>query len=48
MQDLADLRRQSLALKTFYAALTPAQQRIFDTKTLPPQPSGGGGDDGDD
>ncbi len=34
-QELADLKQQSVALKTFYAALTPAQQRIFDDRTLP-------------
>jgi hypothetical protein len=35
-QELADLHRQSDALKTFYATLTPSQQHIFDTQTLPP------------
>lgn len=35
-QDLADLHRQAEALKTFYATLSPAQQRTFDTQTLPP------------
>lgn len=44
-QDLADLRRQGAALKTFYVALTPAQQRVFDAQTLPPQPGRGGDDD---
>jgi hypothetical protein len=34
--ELADLRRQSQALKTFYAALTPEQRVIFDQRTLPP------------
>jgi hypothetical protein len=35
-QELADLERQSRALKAFYATLTPDQQRTFDTRTLPP------------
>ena len=35
-QDLDDLRHQAQALKTFYATLSPDQQRTFDTKTLPP------------
>ncbi len=35
-QELADLQRQSQALKAFYARLSPQQQRIFDAKTLPP------------
>jgi hypothetical protein len=34
-QELADLQRQSQALKAFYAALNPDQQRLFDTRTLP-------------
>ena len=34
-QDLADVRRQAQALKTFYAALDADQQRIFDTMTAP-------------
>jgi hypothetical protein len=34
-QDLADVHRQAQALKTFYAVLTPDQQRIFDTMTVP-------------
>ncbi len=37
-QELADLQRQSQALKAFYAALNPEQQRTFDTRTLPPPP----------
>ena len=37
-QELADLQRQSQALKAFYSALSPDQQRIFDARTLPPQP----------
>lgn len=36
-QELADLQRQSQALKGFYAVLTPEQRRIFDTRTLPPE-----------
>lgn len=36
-QELADLQRQSRALKAFYARLSPQQQRIFDVRTLPPQ-----------
>jgi hypothetical protein len=35
-QELADLDRQSHALKAFYGTLTPDQQRIFDARTLPP------------
>ena len=38
-QDIADLHRQGEALKAFYAGLTPAQQRTFDTQTLPPRQS---------
>jgi hypothetical protein len=38
-QDLADVHRQSEALKTFYATLTPDQQRIFDIQTLPSESS---------
>lgn len=41
-QDLIDLDRQSKALKAFYAALTPEQQRIFDKRTLPPAQNQGG------
>ena len=36
-EDLADLHRQAEALKAFYAALSPDQQRTFDAKTLPPR-----------
>lgn len=43
-QDLADLHRQGEALKSFYATLSPAQQRTFDTQTLPP-PSSRNGED---
>jgi uncharacterized tellurite resistance protein B-like protein len=35
-QELADIQRQSQALKAFYHALSPEQQRIFDARTLPP------------
>ena len=42
-QDLADLHRQSQALKAFYAALSPEQQRVFDKRTLPPAQSQQGG-----
>jgi len=38
-QDLDDFHRQSQAVALFYGRLTPPQQRIFDTDTLP---SGGG------
>ena len=41
-QDLADLHRQAQALKTFYAALNPDQQRVFDNQTLPPPQDGEG------
>jgi hypothetical protein len=34
--DEADFRRQSVAVKAFYAQLTPEQQRAFDNATLPP------------
>jgi len=34
-QDLADFHHQAQALKTFYALLSPEQQRVFDTQTLP-------------
>jgi len=43
-QDLADLHRQSQALKAFYGSLNADQQRTFDTQTLPPQQGGGGED----
>jgi hypothetical protein len=36
-QELADLRTRSLALKNFYALLSPAQRQTFDQRTLPPQ-----------
>ena len=39
-QDLTDLHRQGLALKTFYSVLDTQQQHIFDTQTLPRQGSG--------
>jgi protein CpxP len=39
-QDLADFRHQSEAIRTFYGALTPAQQQTFDRDTAP----GNGGD----
>ncbi len=35
--DLASLRKRGQALKTFYAQLTPKQQRTFDRETLAPQ-----------
>ena len=35
-RDLDDFRRQADALKAFYATLSPEQQRVFDTQTLPP------------
>jgi len=35
--DLQTLRERGAALKTFYAVLTPAQQAIFDRRTLPDQ-----------
>jgi hypothetical protein len=38
-QDLAELHRQGEALKSFYARLSPAQQRTFDAQTLPPPSS---------
>lgn len=34
-QELADFRRQKEAIETFYARLTPDQQRTFDRDTLP-------------
>jgi hypothetical protein len=33
--ELADFRRQSAAIETFYASLTPDQQRTFDRDTAP-------------
>ena len=34
-QDLADLRRQGDATTAFYDKLTPDQQKVFDSQTLP-------------
>ena len=34
--NLAGMRRRGDALKTFYATLSPEQQKIFDRDTLPP------------
>ncbi len=34
-QDLEDFHRQSQAVAAFYERLTPPQQRVFDTDTLP-------------
>jgi hypothetical protein len=34
-QDVADLRRQGVAVMAFYAGLSPDQQRTFDVETLP-------------
>lgn len=34
-QDLEDFHRQSQAIAAFYDRLTPPQQRVFDTDTLP-------------
>jgi len=34
-RDFADFRRQSAAVKAFYAGLTPVQQAIFDRQSLP-------------
>jgi len=39
--DLADFRKQGVAINTFYARLTPNQQKTFDQRTLPP--TGGAG-----
>ena len=33
--DLQTLERRGAALKTFYGALSPAQQRVFDNQTAP-------------
>jgi hypothetical protein len=38
-QELADLQRQSQALKAFYGTLSPEQKSTFDAQTLPPQNS---------
>ncbi len=35
--NLAGMRRRGDALKTFYGALSPDQQKIFDRDTLPPR-----------
>jgi len=40
-QALAELRHQAQALNAFYGTLTPSQQRVFDTQTLPPSRDGG-------
>ncbi|NJC07544.1 Spy/CpxP family protein refolding chaperone [Polymorphobacter fuscus] len=37
--ELADLQRQSAALKALYATLTPDQQRRFDDFTMAPPPA---------
>ena len=42
-EDLATLRRQGQAVKSFYAVLTPAQQHTFDQQTLPNARGGSGG-----
>ncbi len=42
-QALAELHHQAQALKAFYGALSPDQQRVFDAKTLPPQQTRDGG-----
>jgi len=34
-QDMADYQRQGAAVKAFYGALTPEQQKTFDRDTLP-------------
>ncbi len=34
--DMDLMHRQGEATKAFYGALSPAQQRVFDTETLPP------------
>ncbi len=39
-QELADIDRQSQALKAFYSVLSPEQKRIFDARTLPPADNG--------
>ena len=41
-RDLDSMRRQGDALKTFYAGLSPPQQRVFDRDTLEPQDQGSG------
>ncbi len=38
---LEAMERRGKALKAFYAALTPAQQAIFDRETLPREDEGG-------
>jgi protein CpxP len=35
--NLAGMRRRGDALKSFYGALSPVQQKIFDRDTLPPR-----------
>jgi LTXXQ motif family protein len=39
---LAGLQRRGVALKVFYATLSPDQQHIFDRDTLPAAPGGAG------
>ena len=35
-QDAVEMKRQGAAVLAFYSQLSPAQQRVFDTQTLPP------------
>jgi hypothetical protein len=39
-QDLSELRRRADVLKTFYASLSPQQQKTFDRDTLAPSDRG--------
>jgi hypothetical protein len=41
-EDFAAMRRQGEAVKSFYATLTPGQQRTFDHQTLQSGGNGGG------
>lgn len=39
---MAEMDRRGEATKTFYAALTPEQKKVFDAEALPLRPHGGG------
>jgi hypothetical protein len=43
-QDTLDFRRQGAAVKAFYGALTPEQQKMFDLDTLPKNADQSSGD----
>ncbi len=47
-QNVQTIRRQGEAVKTFYAALSPSQQKIFDRETLQGASDQRGGNQGED